>query len=84
MTTVSTRQEKDVYLPQPGTVVGKTVLTAAEMLFEIRLDSGQELGHMPGQFVEVTVPGAGRRRSRSPRARTARGSSSWWCGGAGG
>jgi NAD(P)H-flavin reductase len=29
------------------------------MMFEIRLDSGEQLGHMPGQFVEVTVPGVG-------------------------
>jgi NAD(P)H-flavin reductase len=50
---------KDLYLPQPATVVSQTVLTPNEMLFEMRFDSGQELGHMPGQFVEVTVPGVG-------------------------
>jgi sulfhydrogenase subunit gamma (sulfur reductase) len=50
---------KDLYLPQPATVVSKTRLTAAEMLFEIQLDSGKPLGHMPGQFVAVTVPGVG-------------------------
>ena len=49
----------DLYVPQPATLVSKTVLTAKEMLFEIRPDSGEELGHMPGQFVEVTVPGVG-------------------------
>jgi NAD(P)H-flavin reductase len=59
MAQVSTRPEKDLYLPQPATVVSKTVLTTTEMMFEIRLDSGEELGHMPGQFVEVTVPGVG-------------------------
>ena len=51
--------DKDLYLPQPATVVSKTVLTATEILFHIRLDSGEELKHMPGQFVEVTVPGVG-------------------------
>jgi len=50
---------RDLYLPQAATVVSKTLLTATEMLFEMRLDSGEELGHMPGQFVEVTVPGVG-------------------------
>jgi sulfhydrogenase subunit gamma (sulfur reductase) len=50
---------RDLYLPEPATVVSKSALTAAEMLFEIRLDSGAELNHMPGQFVEVTVPGVG-------------------------
>jgi len=49
----------DLYLPEPATVVSKTLLTATEMLFELRLDSGGCLNHMPGQFVEVTVPGAG-------------------------
>lgn len=50
---------RDLYLPEPATVVSKTALTATEMLFEIRLDGGAELNHMPGQFVEVTVPGVG-------------------------
>lgn len=49
----------DLYLPQPATLLSKTVLTATEMLLQMRLDSGQELHHMPGQFVEVTVPGVG-------------------------
>jgi NAD(P)H-flavin reductase len=50
---------KDLYLPQPATIVSKTVLTATEMMFAVQLDSGEQLGHMPGQFVEVTVPGVG-------------------------
>lgn len=49
----------DLYLPQPATVISKTLLTPKEMLVEMRLDEGRELGHMPGQFVEVTVPGVG-------------------------
>lgn len=49
----------DLYLPQPATIVSQTLLTPTEMLFEVRLDSGRDLGHMPGQFVEVTVPVAG-------------------------
>lgn len=59
MAQVLTGSQTDVYLPQPARIVAKTVLTPMEMLFEVRLDSGRELGHMPGQFVEVTVPGVG-------------------------
>ena len=48
---------KDVYLPRKAAMVGKRPLTSMEMLFEVRCDA--PLGHMPGQFVEVTVPGVG-------------------------
>lgn len=47
------------YLPESATIVAKRPLTATEMLFEVRLDSGRALGHMPGQFVELTLPGVG-------------------------
>lgn len=50
---------KDLYVPRPATIVSKTVLTDREMLFEVRLDAGGPLGHMPGQFIELTVPGVG-------------------------
>jgi NAD(P)H-flavin reductase len=30
-----------------------------ERFFEVRLDSGKPLGHMPGQFVEVSIAGVG-------------------------
>jgi len=59
MTETLTVPANDIYLPRPATVLSKTLLTTREMLFEIRLDSAQQLGHMPGQFVEVTVPGVG-------------------------
>ncbi|MHC4438291.1 MAG: FAD/NAD(P)-binding protein, partial [Planctomycetota bacterium] len=34
-------------------------MTKLENFFSCRLDSGEELGHMPGQFVEVSIPGIG-------------------------
>jgi NAD(P)H-flavin reductase len=49
----------DLYVPQPAKIVSRAVLTAKEMLFVLRLDSCLELGHLPGQFVEVSVPGIG-------------------------
>ena len=29
------------------------------LFFEVKLDSGKDLGHKPGQFVEVSLPGIG-------------------------
>ena len=36
--------DRDVYLPQPATVISKTVLTPAEMLLEMRLGQRPGLG----------------------------------------
>jgi len=47
------------YVPELGTIIKKVPMTAYETLFEIRLDDGSELGHKPGQFVEVSVFGIG-------------------------
>jgi NAD(P)H-flavin reductase len=48
---------KDIYLPRKAAVVARRPLTSLETLFAVQCDS--PLGHMPGQFVEVTVPGVG-------------------------
>jgi len=50
---------KDIYLPLPATVRKIKPMTKFESFFSCKLDSGKELGHMPGQFVEVSVPGIG-------------------------
>ena len=47
------------YVPKLATIVKKQVLTHMETLFEIKLDDGSELGHKPGQFVEISVFGVG-------------------------
>jgi len=47
------------YVPKLATVIKKQPMTSNEILFEIRLDGGSELGHKPGQFVEVSVFGIG-------------------------
>jgi NAD(P)H-flavin reductase len=49
--------EKDLYLSQPAVVLRKTPATALEMLFEVQLD--QPFPYLPGQFVEVSLPGIG-------------------------
>ena len=47
------------YVPKLATIVKKVPMTARETLFEIRLNDGAELGHNPGQFVEISVFGIG-------------------------
>jgi NAD(P)H-flavin reductase/NAD-dependent dihydropyrimidine dehydrogenase PreA subunit len=47
------------YVPKLGTIVKKTVMTPMETLLEIKLDDDSDLGHKPGQFVEVSVFGIG-------------------------
>jgi NAD(P)H-flavin reductase len=58
MGNTSIRQD-DIYLPETATVVRTEPMTALECFLELRLDSGRELGHMPGQFVQVSVFGIG-------------------------
>ncbi len=48
-----------VYLPTVATIVDVKDETALEKTFTIRLPGGQNLGHVPGQFVMVSVPGVG-------------------------
>jgi sulfhydrogenase subunit gamma (sulfur reductase) len=47
------------YLPMRAEVTSVRKLTGMEMLFGIRLSDGRALGHDPGQFVQVSVPGVG-------------------------
>lgn len=49
----------DIYLPEMATVTRNEPMTALERFFEFELESGRPLGHMPGQFVEVSVAGIG-------------------------
>ena len=48
-----------IYLPNLAEITRTEQLTKMEKLFEIRLKNGQELGHQPGQFVEVSLFGIG-------------------------
>lgn len=51
--------EKSIYVPEPATIIRSEPMTQMERFFEVRLDSGRDLGHMPGQFVAVSIPGIG-------------------------
>lgn len=57
--TASQDEQVSIYLPQPAEIVRTEQLTAMEKLFEIKLKNGRDLGHMPGQFVEVSLLGIG-------------------------
>ena len=50
---------RSIYLPNLAEVTRTEPLTKMEKLFEIRLKNGQDLGHQPGQFVEVSLFGIG-------------------------
>lgn len=58
MTTL-TKIDKNLYTPQLATLTRVTPLTEKEKLFEITLNHGKDLGHKPGQFVEVSIFGIG-------------------------
>ncbi len=51
--------EESIYLPELATVRRTEPQGVTEMLLELVLDSGQPLGHQPGQFVEVSLFGIG-------------------------
>lgn len=51
--------KKDIYLPLPATVSKVQPMTKFEHFFSCQFDSKEELAHMPGQFVEVSIPGIG-------------------------
>lgn len=48
-----------IYLPTIATIEDVHDETALEKIYTIRLPGGQNLGHTPGQFVMVSVPGVG-------------------------
>lgn len=49
----------DIFLPAPATLAQKRAMTEMETFFEFKLDSGNSLGHKPGQFVEASLAGIG-------------------------
>ena len=53
------KRTNDIYLPEQATVLRSEPMTKMERFFEFKMNSGKPLGHMPGQFVEVSIPGVG-------------------------
>lgn len=46
-----------LYIPQTCRIVAATELTPHEKLFRVELPGGADLGHRPGQFVQVSILG---------------------------
>lgn len=50
---------KNIYIPEPATLIKTTKMTEDETFYEVCLDSQHDLNHAPGQFVELSVAGIG-------------------------
>ncbi len=48
-----------VFLPTVATIEDVRTETALEKIYTVRLPGSQNLGHVPGQFVMVSIPGVG-------------------------
>jgi len=57
--TKAAEETRSVYVPEPATIVDKDRMTQQETWYELRMDSGQQLEHDPGQFVMISVFGVG-------------------------
>lgn len=51
--------KESIYEPELAKITKIQKMTETEKLFDISLESGKELGHKPGQFVEVSLFGVG-------------------------
>jgi len=51
--------QSSIYAPEFARLVDVRPLTELEKLFTIELPNGRSLGHDPGQFVMVSIPGVG-------------------------
>jgi len=56
---VKLSEAQDLYLPTLCKVVQAKQITAMEKWYELAMPTGQDLGHSPGQFVEVSAFGIG-------------------------
>jgi len=53
------KNPESLYLPRYATIKKIINMTEAEKFYQLELDDGSELGHQPGQFVEVSLIGYG-------------------------
>ncbi len=51
--------KQDLLVPKAAEIVCKEPMTDIDTMYEIRLDSGEALGHRPGQFIELSIFGIG-------------------------
>lgn len=55
----SPRPDSSIYLPRDAVILSVADLTPSEKLFRLRLYDGSELGHRPGQFIQLSLFGYG-------------------------
>ena len=51
-------QKNSIYLPEVAELISKKKMTEVDSFFEFKL-KGRSLGHLPGQFAEISIPGIG-------------------------
>lgn len=51
------RKTASLYSPRDAEIISVSDLTPDEKFFSLRLLDGSELGHLPGQFVQLSIPG---------------------------
>jgi sulfite reductase subunit B len=56
---IQTAVKTSPYVPKWAKIKRIEDLTQTEKLFEIQLEAGERLGHLPGQFVEMSIVGVG-------------------------
>lgn len=52
-------KNEQLYVPEKATITKIERFTATEKFFALELNSGKSLGHVPGQFVQVSMLGIG-------------------------
>ncbi len=57
--TRSEHHAKSLYVPESAEIVDRKTMTNDETWYHLRFKSGRTLGHEPGQFVQVSIPGVG-------------------------
>ena len=51
-------EHESLYVPEQATIVTTRPMTERDRFFEFKID-GKDLGHKPGQFAELSIPGIG-------------------------
>lgn len=52
-------EAKNIYVPEVANIIKKERMTELETFYDVQLPGGRDLGHEPGQFVEVSIFGIG-------------------------
>jgi len=52
-------QRTSIYLPEPATLLDVRTMTETESYFKVRFDEARAADYMPGQFMEISIPGVG-------------------------